>query len=102
MSYPVTDSTGLKGSFDFEIKWTPRALLQKAGADGISIFDAVDKEMGLKLDLATAPSPVLIVDSVHQMPTANAPGLEKILPASPSPRFDVIGTSGQVLGLHDR
>jgi uncharacterized protein (TIGR03435 family) len=46
LSYPVTDSTGLKGSFDFEIKWTPRALLQKAGADGISIFDAVDKEMG--------------------------------------------------------
>jgi Protein of unknown function (DUF3738) len=86
---PGENSTGLKGSFDFEIKWTPRALLQKAGADGISIFDAVDKELGLKLDLATAPRPVLIVDSVHQMPTANAPGLEKILPTPPPPRFDV-------------
>jgi uncharacterized protein (TIGR03435 family) len=89
LTYPVVDSTGLKGSFDFEIKWTPRALLQKAGADGISIFDAVDKELGLKLDLETAPRPVLIVDSVNQEPTANAPGLEKILPTPPPPRFDV-------------
>ena len=46
LNYPVVDSTGLKGSYDFEIKWTPRGLLQKAGADGISIFDAVDKELG--------------------------------------------------------
>jgi uncharacterized protein (TIGR03435 family) len=57
LSYPVVDSTGLKGSWDFDIKWTPRGLLQKAGADGISIFDAVDKELGLKLELQTAPGP---------------------------------------------
>ena len=50
---PVVDSTGLKGSWDFDIKWTPRQLLQKAGPDGISIFDAVDKELGLKLDRQT-------------------------------------------------
>ena len=67
----------------------PRNLLQKAGADGISIFDAVDKELGLKLDLETAPRPVLIVDSVNQEPTANVPGLEKILPTPPPPQFDV-------------
>ena len=86
---PVVDSTGLKGSWDFDIKWTPRQLLQKAGPDGISIFDAVDKELGLKLDRQTAPRPVLIVDSVNQKPTPNAPGLEKILPPSPPPQFDV-------------
>jgi uncharacterized protein (TIGR03435 family) len=85
---PVVDATGLKGSWDFDIKWTPRQALQKAGADGISIFDAVDRELGLKLERQTTPRPVLMVDSVNQKPTANPPGLEKSLP-SPPPQFDV-------------
>jgi uncharacterized protein (TIGR03435 family) len=89
LNYPVVDSTELKGSYDFEIKWTPRGSLQKAGADGISIFEAVDKELGLKLEQQTAPRPVLIVDSVNQKPTANLPGLEKILPTPPPLQFDV-------------
>src|SRR5258708_20269998 len=86
---PAVDSTGLKGAWDFDIKWTGKGLLQKAGADGISIFDAVDKQLGLKLDLQTAPRPVLIVDSVNQKPTPNPPGLEKVLPAPPPAQFDV-------------
>jgi uncharacterized protein (TIGR03435 family) len=49
----------------------------------------VDKQLGLKLELQTAPRPVLIVDSVNQKPTPNLPGLEKILPAPPPPQFDV-------------
>ena len=77
---PVVDSTGLKGSWDFDIKWTPKRLLQKAGPDGISIFDAVDKQLGLKLERQTAPRPVLIVDSVNQQPTPNLPEPGKILP----------------------
>jgi uncharacterized protein (TIGR03435 family) len=86
---PVVDETGLKGSWDFDIKWTPRQLLAKAGADGISIFDAVDKQLGLKLEPQTAPRPVLIVDSVNQKPTPNPPDLEKTLPSPPPPKFDV-------------
>jgi uncharacterized protein (TIGR03435 family) len=89
LPYPVVDSTGLKGSYDFDIKWNGRGQLQKAGADGISILDAVDKQLGLKLDLQTAPRPVLIVDSVNQKPTPNAPDIEKVLPAPPPAQFDV-------------
>jgi uncharacterized protein (TIGR03435 family) len=89
LTNPVVDSTGLKGSYDFGIKWTPQFFIQKAGTDAISIFDAVDKQLGLKLELQTAPRPVLIVDSVNQKPTPNLPGLEKILPAPPPPQFDV-------------
>ena len=85
---PVVDSTGLKGSWDFDIRWNPKQMLAKAGPDGISIFDAVAK-LGLKLETETAPRPVLIVDSVNQRPTANAPDLAKILPPSPPPQFDV-------------
>jgi uncharacterized protein (TIGR03435 family) len=85
---PVVDSTGLKGSWDFDIKWTP-PIRQNAGPDGISIFDAVDKQLGLKLERQTGPRPVLIVDSVNEKPTPNAPGLEKILPPPAPPQFDV-------------
>jgi uncharacterized protein (TIGR03435 family) len=89
LTNPVVDSTGLKGAWDFDIKWTGRGQLQKAGADGISIFDAIDKQLGLKLDLQTAPRPVLIVDSVNQKPFPNSPDLEKILPTPPPAQFDV-------------
>ncbi len=85
----VVDSTGLKGSWDFDLKWTGRGDLARAGADGISIFDAVDKQLGLKLELKTAPRPVLIVDSVNEQPTANPPDLETKLPKLPPPQFDV-------------
>lgn len=86
---PVLDSTGLKGSWDFDIKWTPKMLLQEAGRDGISIFDSVDQQLGLRLERQTTPRPVLIVDSVNQKPTPNQPDLEKILPSQPSLQFDV-------------
>jgi uncharacterized protein (TIGR03435 family) len=85
----VFNSTGIKGSWTFDIKWTGRGNLQRAGADGISIFDAVDKQLGLKLEAKTAPLPVLIVDKVDETPTPNAPGLDKILPPPPPAEFDV-------------
>src|SRR5262249_15293260 len=43
---PVVDVTGLAGSWDFDFKWTQRALLAQAGSDGISMADAVDKQLG--------------------------------------------------------
>ncbi|WP_348265253.1 TIGR03435 family protein [Telmatobacter sp. DSM 110680] len=86
---PVVDSTGLKEAYDFTIMWTPRGLLGVAGADGISIFDAVDKQLGLKLALETAPRTVLIVDSVDKTPSANPPDLDKKLPALPPAQFEV-------------
>jgi uncharacterized protein (TIGR03435 family) len=89
LTEPVVNSTGLEGGWDFDIKWTGRGQLAKAGADGISVFDAVDKQMGLKLDLLTAPRPVWVVDSVKEKPTPNAPDIEKKLPPPPAPQFDV-------------
>jgi len=89
MSSPVVDATGLKGGFDFDFKWNPKSDLTKAGPDGITIFSAVEKELGLKLDLLTAPRPVIIVDSVNETPSPNAPGLEAILPPIPAPEFEV-------------
>jgi uncharacterized protein (TIGR03435 family) len=80
---PVTDMTGLKGFWDFEFKWTPRPLLGRAGADGISFFDALDDQLGLKLDAQRVPTPVLAVDSVNQRPTDNPSGVAQNIPAPP-------------------
>jgi uncharacterized protein (TIGR03435 family) len=83
------NKTGLEGKWDFTIKWTPPALLARAGADGISVFDAVDKQLGLKLEAGKVPQPVLFVDSVSETPTPNAADIAKFLPPPPAAEFDV-------------
>jgi uncharacterized protein (TIGR03435 family) len=89
LNLPVINSTGLAGSWDFDIRWTPRGALDRAGADGVSIFDAVDRELGLSLTRQTAPRPVLIVDSVDEAPTPNSADIEKQLPPLPPAQFEV-------------
>ncbi len=85
----AVDSTGLKGTWDIDIKWTAKALLSKAGPDGITFFDALNKQLGLQLTPGTAPLPVLIVDSVNETPTPNVPDLAKLMPPPPVPEFEV-------------
>ncbi len=89
LTNPVVDRTGLKGSWDFDLKWTGRGALARAGADGISIFDAVDKQLGLKLQPDKLAVPVLVVDSVNERPTENPPGVTTKLPVLTPPEFEV-------------
>ncbi len=85
----VLDKTGLTGAWDFDLTWTARQLLTLAGADGISIFDAVDKQLGLKLEEQKAPTPVIFVVSVNQKPTPNPPGVSTNLPPPAPSEFEV-------------
>jgi uncharacterized protein (TIGR03435 family) len=55
----VIDKTGLDGGWDFDFKFTFRAR-PGAGAP-ISVSDALSK-IGLKLEAATVPLPVIAVD----------------------------------------
>ena len=89
LNNPVVDKTGLKGAWDFELKWTGRGLLATAGADGITIFDAVDKQLGLKLTAEKLSVPVVAVESVNNKPTDNPPGIAQRLPPPPAPEFEV-------------
>ena len=89
LNKPVVDETGLKGAFDFELKWTPSGGRDRAGAAAVSVFDALESQLGLKLALETAPRPVLVVDSVDEVPTANPPDIAKLLPPQPLPEFEV-------------
>ena len=85
---PVVNATGLKGGYDFEFQFTPQQGLAMAGADSVTLFEAMDK-LGLKMPLGTASRPAVIVDSVNEMPTPNPPDTEKLLPKLPDVQFEV-------------
>ena len=88
-SEPVVDKTELKGAYDFQPKWHAKPAYDQLGADGISIFDALDKQMGLKLALETSPQHVWLVDTANRKPTPNATDIAQKLPPLPQPVFDV-------------
>ena len=89
LTNPVVNATGIQGSSNFEIHWYLTGQPCKSRRDGISIFDAVQKQLGLKLALEQYPTPVIVVDKVDEKPTPNAPGLDKALPPPPPAEFDV-------------
>jgi uncharacterized protein (TIGR03435 family) len=86
---PVVNKTGLTGEWDFDVHWTRRQLLAQQGSNAITLFDALNKQLGLKLDAQTLPLPVLVVDSVNETPTPNAPGVEARIPNPPLAEFEV-------------
>jgi uncharacterized protein (TIGR03435 family) len=89
----VVDQTGLKGSWDFELQFTQRAILGLAasmdGAQATSLSDAIDKQLGLKLEERDIPTPVLVVEQVNKTPTANVPDIAAKLPPAPRMEFEV-------------
>jgi uncharacterized protein (TIGR03435 family) len=97
----VVDQTGLTGAWDFTIRWTPRGSLAAAGSQGITIFDALDKQLGLKLEMKQVPAPVIVVDRVNETPTSNAPEVNASLPPLPPTRFDVATIKPTPPEFHD-
>jgi uncharacterized protein (TIGR03435 family) len=59
-----------------------------SGSNIITIFDAFDKQLGLKLAPGSTPLPVLTVVSVAELPTPNPPGTADALPPPPT-EFEV-------------
>jgi uncharacterized protein (TIGR03435 family) len=78
----VADLTGLNGSWDFTVSWTPRNSLTAAGSNAVTVYDAVEKQLGLKLDVQNAPMPVVVVDSLNENPAENPAGTSQRLPAN--------------------
>ncbi|HVW10134.1 MAG TPA: TIGR03435 family protein [Bryobacteraceae bacterium] len=87
----VVNSTGLKGAWDFDLHWTLQYVhLDRLPQGHTTIADALDQQLGLKLEERPVPGPALVVVSVNRTPTANAPDLPKILPPIREPKqFDV-------------
>ncbi len=58
----VVDRTGLAGSVDIELDWSP----DQSASDKPSIFAAVQEQLGLKLESTRAPVDVLVIDHVER------------------------------------
>ncbi len=69
LDVPVVDRTGVVGSFDFELVWSPN--LTDGSAAGRTIFEAVEAQLGLRLRRTTALLPVIVVDGVERAPKEN-------------------------------
>ena len=89
LNKPVVNASVLNGAFDFDLHWYGVRVVGRPGSDGTTIFDALEKQLGLKLTLETAPRPALVVDSVNESPTPNQAGIEKLLPPPPPLEFEV-------------
>ena len=77
---PIIDRTGLSGSFDIDLEWTPdpaqarstdaaaRAAAAVAATPGerVSIFTALQEQLGLRLQPARASLEVLVIDRLER------------------------------------
>jgi uncharacterized protein (TIGR03435 family) len=87
---PISDSTGLEGSWDFTLTFNPRLAIAAAVAlarppeagpggnpsptaaepiAGLSIYEALEKQLGLKLEKTKRSMPVIVIDHLEQTPT---------------------------------
>jgi uncharacterized protein (TIGR03435 family) len=62
---PVIDQTALEGNYELDLKFS-----RAATDDAVSVFTAVQEQLGLKLESATAPLDVLVVEHMER-PAAN-------------------------------
>ena len=70
----VLDMTGLKGYYEVKLDWAPRRPAGTPATDpapGDSIFVAVQKQLGLKLEARKGPIEMLVVDHANQTPAEN-------------------------------
>jgi bla regulator protein BlaR1 len=62
---PVVDQTGIMGTYDLALRWTGRDQLDSLG--GLTIFDAVIKQLGLRLEQRKVPLPAIVIEHVERL-----------------------------------
>ena len=74
---PVLDQTGLSGIWNFDFKFSIGLNLPTGLAgERLTISEAIDKQLGLKLEEQKVSTPVIVVDQVNKKPTENLPNIE--------------------------
>ena len=76
-THPFLDFTSLPGAYDFTLTWTPKGRLPAAAAQPAdampqastptgdqTVFEAVEKQLGLKVEEQMHPMPVVVIDRV--------------------------------------
>jgi bla regulator protein BlaR1 len=74
----VIDKTGITGTFDVHLEWTPDEVLAQSPTqgdpgrpvssvdEGPSIFTALQEQLGLKLESTKAPGDALVIDHIER------------------------------------
>ena len=62
---PVIDRTGMPGTYEFKLTWTPQRFIETNG--GLTIFDAITKQLGLKLEQRKLPVSVTVIDHAERL-----------------------------------
>ncbi len=78
---PVLDATGLQGGWDFTLAWSSAGIARAAASGAtasdpnpsraLSIKEAINKQLGLRLEEKRRPLPVLVIDHIDEHPTEN-------------------------------
>jgi uncharacterized protein (TIGR03435 family) len=71
MDRSVLDLTGLEGTFDVNLEWTPDGATADDPPPGPSIFTALQEQLGLKLESQVAPVEIIVIDHAEKIPTEN-------------------------------
>jgi len=70
LSRTVSDETGLKGEYDMKLHWMSEALARESDS-GITIAQALQDQLGLKLENRKGTEEFLVVDHMEKLPTDN-------------------------------
>lgn len=76
---PIVDKTGLTGTYDFVMPWTPQSRgadkVEEGGPADVQVGDtlnsALEKHLGLRLVPRKEPVEMLIIDHLERVPTEN-------------------------------
>lgn len=65
---PVKDMTQLEGEYSFRLAYDPDGGMRE---DGLSIFTAIQEQLGLRLEAGNEPIELLVIDKVEKVPVSN-------------------------------
>ena len=85
LTMPVNDATAIEGGWDFTLTFGRPMMAPGGGAapavagaaaasdptGNLTFFEAVEKQLGLKLEMQKRPMPVTVIDHIEPKPTEN-------------------------------
>lgn len=71
LGYRVIDQTGLKGNYDFDLDYAPEEGQRTPETIVASLLNAVQSQLGLKLEGRKGPVELIVVDHIEKTPTEN-------------------------------
>jgi uncharacterized protein (TIGR03435 family) len=76
----IVDATGIEGRWDINLTFTPDLGFRRGSdagqeaadpAGGLTVFEALEKQLGLKIERQKRTMPVIVIDHIEQKPTEN-------------------------------